>query len=226
MRFLSAEEIDNSVLKRLNVYSFENVSESLAPCEDIQFRTDTFKFLLERATYVYSSYFPFRWKHVFDPPISGDYEFICNIEECIENDLDRKKVIFVPSGIYTVNSNTYRTGRRFVYYFEPILECRLTTVHYIEGSARHALYFKDIGNGKYSETSGIYGEEINKEKFLNCFSVQYLNWLKSGRDNLKISTSFELFSNLDELYNIENERWIKYVSTRANPLRYAGTKGF
>lgn len=222
--FLSCKEIDYTVIRKIDNFSFDSVWESLAPPEEGLERGAKFKELFITSCYHYSRFFPVM--HFMDfssSPLFGSYEFTSNFEDYLSGNITKETDLrLIP--IMLLQANGRYNALRFIYYDEPVLICK-TQIFSMLCKCRHPTIVRLDESGNYTAESGLYGA-YDREKFLAYFKRTYLEFIKSERDHAKLQLPIELYGNIDEALENTKEYIGKIQRTNAVPLDAWGMKGF
>lgn len=223
--FLSCNQVNEDVVSRNALYTWDSALDALAPLEE---KTGVhgviaFKKIFEQTVFRYNQAFPMPFHMVFPNGIVGNYTFRSNFEQLLEGKITEPELILVPVSILSANGNG-RAMIRSLRYIKPTLYAvwqidRLNALVELPSIVR----FND--NETLSEDSGIYGD-VEYEKFLVFFEYNFLRYLKSQRDNVKLQLPIELFGNLDELISENKEVYDTLWNTNAQPFALWGLRGY
>lgn len=223
--FLSCNQVNEDVVSRNALYTWDSALDALAPLEE---KTGVhgvvaFKRIFEQTVYRYNQAFPMPFQMRFPNGILGNYTFKSNFNGLLEGKIQEHDLILVPISILSANGNG-RAMVRSLRYIKPTVYA-VWQIDVLNALVELPSVVKFNDNGTLTNDSGIYGD-VDYEKFLVFFEYNFLKYLKSQRDNVKIQLPIELFGNLDELIADNKEVYDTFWNTNAQPFIFWGLRGY
>lgn len=223
--FLSCNQVNVDVVSRNALYTWDSALDALAPLEEKTgvHGTQAFKKIFEQTVFRYNQAFPMPFQMLFPQGIVGDYTFKSNFEDYLAGKVSEKQLILVPSGILSANGNGRAMVRSLRYVKPRLYSAWLIT--WINAQVELPSIVRFNEDETLSDDSGIYGD-VEHEKFMVFFEYNFLQYLKSQRDNVKLQLPIDLFGNLDELISQNKEHYDTMWATNAQPLNLWGLRGY
>lgn len=223
--FLSCNQVNVDVVSRNALYTWDSALDALAPLEEKTgvHGVQAFKKIFEQTVFRYNQAFPMPFQFRFPEGISGNYRFVSNFDAYMRGEVPEDKLILIPTGILSANGNGRAMVRALRYVKPQLYSAWLIT--WINAQVELPSIVRFNEDETLSDDSGIYGD-VEHEKFMVFFEYNFLKYLKSQRDNVKLQLPIDLFGNLDELISDNKEHYDTMWSTNAQPLNLWGLRGY